>query len=224
MRSLVIATLCFFIFACGSDLPDDVMPEDQFEAMLYEVHLADALLVTNNLSDRKLKSPNQSYYNYLYIKYKVNRRSFEKSVHYYSDNTQNYKAIYDRILIRFSNEKNELLRNDSIQESKKTARQKAITDSLARIATQDSLRTDSILRDSLKITIEKIKELILDGTSVTELKLDSLRLDSIKFASKLSLPDTVEPIQIDTTHLQKTNKPQINSHKRDSIQKLKKRN
>lgn len=178
-RLLLIAFIC--LFSCTDELPADIISASKFESVLYDVHLTDAILVQSNLSDRKLKSPKDSYYNHIYIKHNISRKEFEKSVHHYSQNTITYKSMYDRILIKITNEKNDLLRLDSIQKRNK----KRITDSIQQIKkTIDSLRQDSLAKIIFELDSLSTDSTLIDSITIKSIEIDSsiVKTDSTQFS------------------------------------------
>ena len=114
MRKLLLIVLATGLIACNESKPDEkILPVEVFEQMLYEVHIADVMLKQKNKSDRQLKGIYESYYNHIFLKHEITPGDFEANIRYYSVKTDDYRAMYDRILNRLVNEKNVLQQVDT---------------------------------------------------------------------------------------------------------------
>lgn len=120
MKNLIIAILTLTMVACGAGADKEgILQPEEFEKMMYEIHIADALLKHKNMSDRKLKKFNESYYNHIFLKYNISPSGFERNVRHYSEKTEEYQKMYKRVLNRLEDAKDSLERVDTIiRESK----------------------------------------------------------------------------------------------------------
>ncbi|MCF6242790.1 MAG: DUF4296 domain-containing protein [Bacteroidales bacterium] len=96
---LILSVFSIFGIACNSgNVPDDIIPKEKFIKILTEVHIADAVLTEKGLYDRKLKDSTESYYNYIFVKYNINRAKFDKSLQYYGKNTEEFEEMYNQVI------------------------------------------------------------------------------------------------------------------------------
>jgi hypothetical protein len=104
-----------FTTACHlEDVPEGVIPKEEFIKILTEVHIADALLTEKGLYDRKLKDSTESYYNYIFVKYNINRSDFDKSLRYYGKNTEEFEQMYNQIISNLKQKSAQFAVNKSI--------------------------------------------------------------------------------------------------------------
>lgn len=107
----------FLIFniSCNSgDVPEGIIPKDEFIEILTEVHIADAVLTEKGLYDRKLKDSSESYYNYIFVKYNINRAAFDKSLQYYGKNTEEFELMYNKVIAQLKQKSAQFLTKKSI--------------------------------------------------------------------------------------------------------------
>lgn len=89
--------LCLFT-SCNKSIPDDVIPLDKMIPIIEDVHIADAVLINNNVYAGKQEA--LSYYKYIYKKHQITQAKFEKSMEYYAQNPKKLRKSYSKILKR----------------------------------------------------------------------------------------------------------------------------
>lgn len=99
--------IILFSFSCGKNIRthrnDDVIPQKTFTQILIQIHLADAILSKQNLSDSKLNMDSASYYNQIFKKYKINREQFYFSLKYYVQHINKFIAIQNVVIDSLKN-------------------------------------------------------------------------------------------------------------------------
>ncbi len=93
-----IIIFVFIISSCYSNDNLDVIPRQEFIAILTELHIADAVLNEKRLYDRKLKDSTKSYYNYILIKHNMSRKKFDDNLMYYAQDMEDFALLYDEVI------------------------------------------------------------------------------------------------------------------------------
>ena len=120
MKKFIILFIFISFFTNCSQEKPQILDEEEFVNLLVDIHTADALLSELKVNDKKIKgSDSLSYYNFIFIKYDINRKQFDDNIDYYWKNTKKYQAVYDKVLIILT-EKRELL--DSLEVEKKSSK------------------------------------------------------------------------------------------------------
>jgi hypothetical protein len=95
----IFPLLCIFIFSCG-EKDGHYITEDKFIEILLDIHIYDAILNKEGLTDKNITvNDSLSYYNYLYKKHNITRIQFREALEYYSQNTEKFSLMYDKIMI-----------------------------------------------------------------------------------------------------------------------------
>ncbi len=110
---LLILALIFFV-ECNNSEKEDIIEQDKFVDILVDIHIADALISNKGFYDGNLKDSTKSYYNYVLKKHKVSRASFDKSMEYYSKDTENYLKLYDKVIAIISKQVPVSLHKESV--------------------------------------------------------------------------------------------------------------
>ncbi len=114
---LKIITLLFilFLFACSNNnvkkmpLAENKIPKDTFELILYDVHLADAIVTSKILKTNDNILRDSLIYANIFKKYNYSRNDFETTILYYvSCEMDTLNSICERVVNRFSVEKGEI--------------------------------------------------------------------------------------------------------------------
>ncbi len=112
---IILLGFLLFSIACHSgNAPEGVIPKNEFITILTEVHIADAVLTEKGLYDRKLKDSTESYYNYIFVKYNINRAKFDKSLQYYGKNTEEFEQMYHQVIYNLKQKSAQFLINKSV--------------------------------------------------------------------------------------------------------------
>ena len=98
---LLLAILAVLVSSCRLKRPDDVLSPRKMEAVLYEYHMAQAL-VSDLPKDEKFKSP--AYYNGVYSNNKTTKEEFERSLKWYTRYPKEFAKIYKRLSNRIDDE------------------------------------------------------------------------------------------------------------------------
>lgn len=130
---LYILTLLIFL-SCNSkadiDKPEDLIPPDQMEDLLFDMYVANGASSIANLNGEK----NVNYMHLVYQKYQIDSMRFAASNLYYTSRVNDYERIFRNVKVRLDELREEYkVEEDSIPDSN--------TDSLSKIL---SARKDSI--------------------------------------------------------------------------------
>ena len=98
---LILAVVC----AC-ENRPENVMPKDKMEDVLYDYHLAQGMINDMNTTDRKNNS--QKYINSVFKKHGITQAEFDTSLVWYNKNTDKLHDIYKNLKKRFDDLNKEL--------------------------------------------------------------------------------------------------------------------
>jgi len=91
--------------SCGKEIPKDIIQPDKMEAVLYDYHMA--MSISNN--QHHMENPQKkSLMNYVYDKHQITAASFDSSMVWYTRETQELTAIYERLEKRFKREHNHM--------------------------------------------------------------------------------------------------------------------
>jgi hypothetical protein len=75
--------------------PLSVLKSEKMEALLYEIHLAEAVMNVRKVSTNK--EIQRSYYDYIFEKHHTTREQFEKSIKWYAANPKKLELIYTNV-------------------------------------------------------------------------------------------------------------------------------
>lgn len=98
---LLLAVLAVLVSGCRLKRPDDVLSPKKMEAILYDYHMAQAL-VSELPKEEKFKTP--AYFNWVYSKNKTTQEEFERSLKWYTRYPKEFSKIYKRLSNRIDDE------------------------------------------------------------------------------------------------------------------------
>lgn len=93
MRSLNMflpLLLSLLVISCEVEMPEDVIPPDRMEALLYDYHLVQSMSSEYNSADYKEKL----YFDYVFKKHGVSEERFESSMEWYNRYPKHLQKIY----------------------------------------------------------------------------------------------------------------------------------
>ena len=96
MKKILIFVV-FCIISCGNEIvekPENLIPEDQMTAILYDLSLLDAIRAQRPLVLQQMKIKPTAY---IYKKYNIDSIQFAKSNAYYAADLKVYKKMYDEV-------------------------------------------------------------------------------------------------------------------------------
>ena len=103
------AMLMLFSLACQETqpkkTPKDVIPPQKMEKLLFDMHRIDAMYTMRVPESRKYEA--NKLYASLFDKYEITRESLDRSLQYYADHAGQFGSIYDNVLKRLSERKEE---------------------------------------------------------------------------------------------------------------------
>jgi hypothetical protein len=129
---LYVISISLLVFACGKKTDirrSEIIDDDIFMELLFDIHLTDGI-VSASKSSAKYKKDSTSIYNYVFKKHNVRRIDFEKTVKYYSLNSEEFYFFYDSLISYFTYLENELKEEMKIEKIKETEERKRQFDSL----------------------------------------------------------------------------------------------
>ncbi|GLB51405.1 lipoprotein precursor [Neptunitalea chrysea] len=116
-RILLLIGICTSLYSCKQNLvkePDNIIPSDKMEKIIYDLSILNAMKAVENGS---LKENNINPKEFLFKKYKIDSAQFAKSsVYYAAKNPEAYGEIYERVKAKIE------VQVDKIQDSIDAAR------------------------------------------------------------------------------------------------------
>ena len=154
MRNITIV-LFFLVLgvSCTREVPDDVMPQEQMESLLLDMHLADGQLTSMLIDSARVYR--DAYYQAIFGRYGIDSTEFKHSLDFYVTRPQLMKEMYLNIEKRLDvyNKEEEQAMTAQYSEQRRA-------DSVVNARRADSLRT--VMRDSLDFKRKRFL-LVLDG-------------------------------------------------------------
>jgi hypothetical protein len=118
MKKLLILFSVILVFALGScifepkyetPIGENVIPPDSLELMIYDVHLADAIITSKIMKTKDNAVVDSLVYVSVFKKYNYTREQFEQTLLYYVHHEMDsLNAIYERVINRYSVEKGKI--------------------------------------------------------------------------------------------------------------------
>ncbi len=118
MRNLFLATLLLsLLYSCENNnelqIPNDILSKNKIVAILIDMHIADATLISFQLDKKETKYRGENYYEMVLNKHNVSRKQFDKAIIFYARYPDYYEKIYDDVLAELNLRTGELSKNDS---------------------------------------------------------------------------------------------------------------
>ncbi len=111
----ILLIIALFLFTqCDNSDKKDIIEQDKFIDILVDIHIADAIISNKGFYDGNLKDSTKSYYNYVLKKHNISRASFDKSMEYYSKDTESYLKLYDKVIAIISKQVPVRLHKESV--------------------------------------------------------------------------------------------------------------
>lgn len=107
MKKILIISLlavAFLLSGCRIRRPDDVLSPKIMEEVLYDYHLAQAILMEENTSERYQRD---YYLDWVYQKNGVTEQEFEHSLVWYTRYPEQFAEIYDKLSERVTKDRNQ---------------------------------------------------------------------------------------------------------------------
>ena len=101
----------FLLFSCSEQQNTDehIIPKDQFENILKEIHLAESEFQLNRINNtERYKNKLSSDYKEIFSKYNVSKTDFENTLQYYSERPDLLENIYEKILFNLKEKRTQL--------------------------------------------------------------------------------------------------------------------
>lgn len=100
--------LSFFLVSCWSNPQyetakgENIIPKDTLELMIYDIHLADAIITAKIMKTNNNTAVDSLVYSSIFVKYNYSRNDFEQTLLYFSHNhLDTLNAMYDRVINKF---------------------------------------------------------------------------------------------------------------------------
>lgn len=93
---------CYHIEPAPSFNKDLVIPADSMVTLLTDLHIADGVISTIKLKDKGLKHLSTELFSSILEKHKIDRDTFEESMHYYAYHTEELNKIYEKVIVNLS--------------------------------------------------------------------------------------------------------------------------
>jgi len=101
----LILSLVLFI-ACEEDRPSNILSQGKMEDVLYDYHLAQAMIDQLDIEEREKMA--QAYIDAVYEKYDITEAEFDSSLVYYNRNAKELNEIYANLRERYEDYNREL--------------------------------------------------------------------------------------------------------------------
>jgi hypothetical protein len=114
IKKFLILFLSAVVLAAGCveteirEKPETVLPEAKMIEVLTAIQLIEGAISKKILDKNVTKKESPLYYQQAFDKYKITRQQFEESIAYYTENPEEMKAIYEKVLVELSKIKAEL--------------------------------------------------------------------------------------------------------------------
>lgn len=116
-KRFIFVSIIIILVSCTSQ-PKHLIPEDEFINLMADIHINDAIMNEEGFVDKTITyNDSASYYNFLYKKYNISREDFKENLEYYSTDIENFILIYDRVMIKLNEMKNQI---DSLESTETT--------------------------------------------------------------------------------------------------------
>ncbi|MBP9187768.1 MAG: DUF4296 domain-containing protein [Bacteroidia bacterium] len=107
MQKYIFIAICVVMFSsCGNntknEMPVNLLSQQQMEAVLYDMHLAEGLLSVEPSSADSTARRALGLYDLIYKKHQTNKQQFKESYMYYTNNPKLLDSVYTRIIERLS--------------------------------------------------------------------------------------------------------------------------
>jgi len=105
MRSLfIILLICLVACRSNTNKPRDIIPQDKFTDILYQIEIVDALRTQKDLDQENNDEETYQRYNLIFKDHQVSEHEFTRSFDHYKKNTTLYMMITDSIISRLTKE------------------------------------------------------------------------------------------------------------------------
>ena len=101
---LLLIASATLLFSCNKNkLPEGVLDEKTMVAVLTDMHTADAYfkVTTGSEYDTIIGEINYTY-NQIFKQHGTTKEDFEKSMEYYSKNPKQYRAMYEKVVLKLN--------------------------------------------------------------------------------------------------------------------------
>jgi hypothetical protein len=106
--AVLVISIITTLFACMPEPQYDdesgknIVPSDTLELMIYDIHLADAIITSKILKAKDNSAVDSLIYQSIYDKYSYSREDFEQTLLFYTHNhLDSLNAMYDRVISKF---------------------------------------------------------------------------------------------------------------------------
>ena len=99
-EKILLLLLFVLVASCKVEAPEDVLPPEKMEAVLYDYHLAQSMMTTLASADYKEKL----MYTFIYDKHGVSKEVLDSSLVWYNRYPKNIERIYANIEARLNDE------------------------------------------------------------------------------------------------------------------------
>lgn len=96
---ILIAVLLFS--SCSKEeekRPEEVLSESEMVDVMVDVHLAEAVLTRKRGENQKVDKLTDAYYQKIYEKHNITKKTFETSFSYYQQNLSDLQRIYEQVI------------------------------------------------------------------------------------------------------------------------------
>ena len=133
---IVLFLLLPLFVSCKVDFPENILPPEKMEAVLYDYHLTGSMATTFASADYKEKL----MYSYVYEKHGITKEQFDSSLVWYNRYPKHIKRIYENLEARLQSEIDVLKLHDGMNSKEIDLELANLTDSVAELWTGHPVR------------------------------------------------------------------------------------
>lgn len=116
-----ISFALLLLFASCSNIqnkPAVLINKDTMVNIITDMHLGDAILISPAVQQKPFKINSEKFYNQIIGKHNINKKTFEENINYYSNDTAQFKKIYEDVIQRLSLLESNIMKTDTSKSTK----------------------------------------------------------------------------------------------------------
>ena len=104
-----------FITSCNNNKGKSttLLPHDTIVQIIADMHLADAILISPKVQQIPKKITSQKFYNTVLAKHNINNKIFEENLNSLSNDTLEFKLVYNDVIMLLSIMQDNIMSQDS---------------------------------------------------------------------------------------------------------------
>ena len=120
--------MTMIFLGCGDPKPNNLLPEEEMQEILSQLHMADAISDTRKKHILERKTFRNDIYDQILERYGLTRKTFYESYEYYLEHPVQMDSIYQRIIRDFDRQMEDAYNEEYAGENGENARAKTRPD------------------------------------------------------------------------------------------------